>query len=99
MSDRRQQQNLSSQGEVGRQTEPAGPQDPESGSGTLLGHYRIVALLGRGGMGEVYQAEDTLLRRPVAIKTLPRSAGTDEAHWRGLLREAQAVARLSHPHV
>ncbi|MGH2348492.1 MAG: protein kinase domain-containing protein, partial [bacterium] len=67
--------------------------------GTLLAQrYRIDSQLGEGGMGVVYGAHDTLLQRPVAIKTLsPAFLGPDGA--RRFLREAQAVARLNHPHI
>ena len=62
--------------------------------GQLVGRYRIVALLGRGAMGEVYRAEDPDLGRDVAIK-LVRPGGSQKR----LLREAQAMAQLAHPHV
>jgi serine/threonine-protein kinase len=63
---------------------------------TLL-HYRVVAKLGAGGMGEVWKAEDQRLRRPVAIKRL--SGGEDQATRRRLLREARTASALSHPHI
>jgi len=63
--------------------------------GTLLGHYRIEALLGAGGMGQVYRARDERLHRDVAIKILPVD-DNDRASKR-LLREARAAAGLSHP--
>ena len=64
--------------------------------GSLLGRYRVLDLLGAGGMGVVYSAEDTELNRRVALKLL--HAGTVDP--RGvLLREAQALARVSHPNV
>jgi tetratricopeptide (TPR) repeat protein len=68
-------------------------------AGTVLSQrYRIDSQLGEGGMGVVYSAHDTLLQRPVAIKTLsPAFLGPDGA--RRFLREAQAVARLNHPHI
>jgi serine/threonine-protein kinase len=67
--------------------------------GTLLAQrYRIDAVLGEGGMGVVYQAHDTLLDRPVAIKMLSPHLLGDEG-LRRLLREAQAAAKLTHPHV
>jgi eukaryotic-like serine/threonine-protein kinase len=66
--------------------------------GKTISHYRIVEKLGEGGMGVVYIAEDTLLGRRVAIKTL--SAAHADQHFRTrFLREAQAVSRLSHPHI
>jgi serine/threonine protein kinase/tetratricopeptide (TPR) repeat protein len=66
--------------------------------GKTISHYRIVEKLGEGGMGVVYIAEDTLLGRRVAIKTL--SAAHADQHFRmRFLREAQAVSRLSHPHI
>lgn len=68
-------------------------------AGARLGHFRVLSQLGRGGMGEVYLAEDTRLKRRVAIKklfdTLP-----DTAHWvKRLRREAEALAAVNHPNV
>src|SRR5215204_3216981 len=66
-------------------------------AGEMITHYRFISLLGEGGMGKVYLAEDTKLHRRVAIKFLPAgSIGNDEANQR-LLREAQAAAKLDHP--
>lgn len=68
-------------------------------AGRMIAHYRILSLLGEGGMGKVYLAEDTKLRRRVAIKFLPAdSIGNDQASKR-LLREAQAAAMLDHPNI
>lgn len=64
--------------------------------GQHLLHYRILALLGRGGMGEVYLAHDEKLDREVAIKILPASEGGE---GRRLRREARALAALSHPNI
>ena len=67
--------------------------------GTHHGGYEIVALLGAGGMGEVYRARDTRLNRDVALKVLPPlTAGSPQAFAR-FEREAQAVAALSHPNI
>lgn len=67
--------------------------------GQELGHYQIVSTLGKGGMGEVYLAEDSKLHRKVAIKLLPAdSAANEEANQR-LLREAQAAAKRDHPNI
>ncbi len=67
--------------------------------GTLLAQrYQIDAVLGEGGMGVVYRAHDTVLDRPVAIKTLSPHLLGDEG-VRRLLREAQAAAKLTHPHI
>jgi eukaryotic-like serine/threonine-protein kinase len=65
----------------------------------VLGHYRIVSLLGSGGMGEVYLADDSTLGRRVAIKILPYSVARDSDARRRMLREARAVAALDHPNV
>jgi predicted Ser/Thr protein kinase len=65
----------------------------------VLGHYRIVGTLGRGGMGVVYEALDENLGRVVAIKLLRRDRAAGSAGRTRLLREAQAAARLSHPNV
>jgi serine/threonine protein kinase len=67
--------------------------------GTRLGAYEIVDSLGAGGMGEVYRARDTRLPRTVAIKVLPAEVGRDSDRRRRFLREAAAVAALSHPHI
>ncbi len=65
----------------------------------MLGHYRILGSLGRGGMGVVYEAIDENLGRVVAIKLLRRDRAGGTAGRTRLLREAQAAARLSHPNV
>lgn len=65
--------------------------------GTTLSHYRILELLGRGGMGEVYAAEDLKLRRRVALKVLPAEMAHNVERRRRFEREAQAVAALNHP--
>jgi Tol biopolymer transport system component len=67
--------------------------------GKELGHYRIVSRLGRGGMGEVYMAEDTRLDRKVALKVLPpEMADTPERRAR-FEREAKTIAALNHPNI
>ncbi len=65
--------------------------------GRSLAHYRVVARLGAGGMGEVYAAEDTRLGRRVAIKLLPPELGADPARLERFEREARTVAALNHP--
>ena len=67
--------------------------------GKTLGHYEILALIGRGGMGEVYRARDTRLDRDVALKVLPRDVAKDPARLERFLREARMVAGLNHPHI
>ena len=65
--------------------------------GETLSHYRIMERLGRGGMGEVFLAEDLRLHRPVALKVLGAEArGDGEARAR-LVREARAASALNHP--
>lgn len=66
--------------------------------GKTLGHYTILSTLGKGGMGEVYLAEDTRLKRRVALKVLPAGASDPERLQR-FRREAETVAALSHPHI
>ena len=68
-------------------------------SGTKLGPYEIVALLGAGGMGEVYRAHDTKLGRDVALKLLPPRFAADADRVSRLEREAQLLASLNHPHI
>src|SRR5450631_4944006 len=67
--------------------------------GTKLGPYEIVSLLGAGGMGEVYRARDSRLRRDVAIKVLPRALSLDADRMRRFEQEALATAALNHPNI
>jgi eukaryotic-like serine/threonine-protein kinase len=67
--------------------------------GQALGGYRITDWIGRGGMGEVYRARDTRLKRDVAIKTLPRDFATDAERLRRFEQEARAAAALNHPNI
>jgi serine/threonine protein kinase len=64
-----------------------------------LGHYRVVAKLGEGGMGEVYRARDAKLNREVAIKVLPQLFAADAERLARVTREAQALAALNHPNI
>ncbi|MBI3844686.1 MAG: protein kinase [Planctomycetes bacterium] len=64
-----------------------------------VGKYRLVREVGRGGMGVVYEAEDVLLRRRVALKMLPPQTALDAASRERFLREAKAAARLNHPNI
>jgi serine/threonine protein kinase len=68
-------------------------------SGSSIGTYEIVELLGSGGMGEVYRARDSKLKRDVAIKVLPLEFGADGHRVTRFLREAQILASLNHPHI
>ena len=67
--------------------------------GTRLGPYEIVALLGAGGMGEVYRGRDSRLDRDVAIKVLPAPVAHDSDRLRRFEHEARAIASLNHPHI
>ena len=67
--------------------------------GTTVSHYRILDLLGRGGMGVVYRALDLKLDRPVALKFLSSQRGADEEHKRRFLREARTASALDHPNI
>jgi len=64
---------------------------------TFIGRYRILDLLGVGGMGMVYRAEDLTLRRPVALKFLAPALASDEEYRARFLREARVAASLNHP--
>src|SRR5258708_8476904 len=66
---------------------------------TQLGPYKIIALIGAGGMGEVYRARDTRLLRDVALKLLPESFTADRDRLRRFEQEARAVAALNHPNI
>jgi serine/threonine protein kinase len=67
--------------------------------GTQLGSHQITALLGRGGMGEVYRARDTKLKREVEIKILPDEFSRDPDRMARFQREAEALAALNHPNI
>src|SRR5262245_4824911 len=67
--------------------------------GTRLGPYEISAAIGAGGMGEVYRATDTNLKRQVAIKVLPESVAADRERLARFQREAEALAALNHPNI
>jgi eukaryotic-like serine/threonine-protein kinase len=69
------------------------------GPGTRLGPYEIVSALGAGGMGEVYRATDTNLKRAVAIKVLPASLSNDPERLARFQREAEVLASLNHPNI
>src|SRR5688572_26821673 len=67
--------------------------------GTRLGPYEVIGPLGAGGMGEVYRARDTRLKRSVAIKVLPSSFSADPDRLRRFELEAEATGRLNHPNI
>ena len=67
--------------------------------GARLGPYEITRTLGVGGMGEVYRATDTNLKRAVAIKVLPESVATDRDRLARFQREAEVLASLNHPNI
>ena len=67
--------------------------------GARIGHYAIVSLLGKGGMGEVWRARDSSLHRDVAIKALPAALSEDPQRLARLEREAQILATLNHPNI
>jgi serine/threonine-protein kinase len=68
-------------------------------SRTLLGHYRVETLIGRGGMGEVYRAHDLTLDRPVALKVLSQEFVGNEHSLSRFVQEARSASALNHPHV
>src|SRR2546423_13329782 len=67
--------------------------------GMQLGSHEIIALLGKGGMGEVYRARDRKLKRDVAIKILPDEFSRDPERVSRFQREAEALASLNHPNI
>jgi serine/threonine protein kinase len=68
-------------------------------SGTELGHYKIQSLIGKGGMGEVYRATDTQLKRDVALKVLPATFSANPERLGRFQREAEVLASLDHPNI
>ena len=68
-------------------------------AGTRLGRYEVRSLLGAGGMGEVYLANDAELNRPVALKMLPAEVAADERRMQRFVQEARAASALNHPNI
>ena len=68
-------------------------------SGSRVGIYEVTAPLGAGGMGEVYRARDTRLKREVALKVLPPAVAQDRDRLARFQREAEVLASLNHPHI
>src|SRR5580765_3343054 len=68
-------------------------------TGTRIGPYEVVSAIGAGGMGEVYRATDTKLKRQVAIKILPPSVAADHDRLARFQREAEVLASLNHPNI
>src|SRR6202051_51672 len=68
-------------------------------AGDKLGPYEILAPIGAGGMGEVYRARDTKLKRDVALKVLPTAFARDPERMARFQREAEVLASLNHPNI
>ncbi|MEZ6008742.1 MAG: serine/threonine-protein kinase [Planctomycetota bacterium] len=77
--------------------DPVDPDDPLVGE--RLGRWRIQRLLGRGGMGRVYEATDRFRRKHVALKVLSEHLAADEAFRKRFDRESETLAELTHPHI
>jgi serine/threonine protein kinase len=81
------------------ESEPVPPATPDRRIGDIVGRYTLVERIGQGGMGEVYSAEDTELRRKVALKFLPSAVDADYAAASQVISEARLASRLSHPNI
>ena len=85
---------------LGVEWPPDQPEQPMAlNVGSRLGHYDVTALIGEGGMGQVYQATDTKLNRQVALKILPEAFATDPDRLARFQQEAQVLASLNHPNI
>ena len=74
-------------------------EQPQFAAGDTIGHYRIINAIGRGGMGEVYLAQDERLGRKVALKLLPADVTGDQSRMRRFQQEARAASALNHPNI
>jgi len=83
----------------GSPEEPAGVRAVEDLSGSVVGRFEIQARLGTGGMGEVYRAVDTRLKRTVALKRVAPRLGSDPVYRERFLKEAERASALNHPHI
>jgi len=81
------------------ETEAAYPPAPDRRIGDAVGRYTLLERIGQGGMGEVYSAEDTELRRTVALKFLPSAVGADQRAASQVISEARLASRLNHPNI
>ena len=75
------------------------PSDSELITGQIIGHYEVLSMLGKGGMGEVYLAQDTKLGRKVALKVLPGALAQDLERLGRFEQEARAASALNHPNI
>lgn len=84
---------------AGSPEEPVGVRAAEDLSGSVVGRFEIQARLGTGGMGEVYRAVDTRLKRTVALKRVAPRLGSDPVYRDRFLKEAERASALNHPHI